>query len=412
MIPCNKVLDKVALIDYLTVSFYDFNIKRIGKKEYIIDDPRFQELISILGYSGSMGNVQQYMPLHGFEHGFLINEYTKISYGGEHVKSHGRYTLSLEMSGLACREFERYSGHQWVDLLELVFSQVNFKITRVDWAFDDFTGAEISLPYIRSLVERGLYSSVTRKGFFYFSWEKKKDVLHTAGFTIYIGTRGSNHARIYDKRHEQLSKGNEVHHDCWNRYELELHDEKATEVLNHYYLALKQQDSETEFKSGDADLKSFVRGLLFNFLDLKDPADNNTRIRRKRTDPKWLAFLDSIAKVDINIQPKHIPSYDTKLKWIDKSLPTTFAELALAKDVEGLLDTVYDLVIAGLKNMKSKQRARINDYLITNGQERMDDNKISEFVDLIERLKEAQLESIEEELEDQNTLGKELKDHE
>jgi hypothetical protein len=152
--------------------------------------------------------------------------------------------------------------------------------------------------------------------------------------------------------------------------------------------------------------------LLFNFLDLKDPADNNTRIRRKRTDPKWLAFLDSIAKVDINIQPKHIPSYDTKLKWIDKSLPTTFAELALAKDVEGLLDTVYDLVIAGLKNMKSKQRARINDYLITNGQERMDDNKISEFVDLIERLKEAQLDSLEEELEEENTLGKELKDHE
>jgi hypothetical protein len=405
MIPYNTVLDKVALIDYLTVSFYDFNIKQLGKNDYIINDERFQDLLFLLGYRGVMKNMQYSQPIHNFAHTILVNEFTKISYGGETTASNGRYTLSVEMSGKACREFERHSGHEWVDLFDFIFSQDDFKVSRVDFAIDDFTGAEITLPYIRDLLEKCLYSSPTRNGTFYSSWKRKNDSHYTAGYTLNLGVRGSNQLRIYDKRHEQLSQGLKVHHEIWNRYELEMHDEKATEVLNHYYLALLQQDTDD---NRGADLKAFVQGLLRNFLDLKDPEDKNTRVRRKKTDPKWLAFLDSISKIDIRVQPKHIPSYDVKLKWIDKSLPTTFAELAMAKDIEGLLDTVYDLVITGLKNMKSKHRARINDYLITNGQERMDDNKISEFVDLIERLREAQLDSLEEELEEENTLGKEL----
>ncbi len=413
-------LDKVALIDYLTVSFYDFNIKQVGRNEYIVDDERYTDLLFILGYRGAMKNIQQYMPLHGFTNGYLINEYIRISYGGEHVKSNGRYTLSVEMSGKACREFERYSGHTWLDYFEFIYSQDFFKISRIDWAIDDFTGKEISLPYIRNLVEQGMYSSLTRKGNFYYSWEKKADTMYTAGFTINIGVKGGNQLRIYDKRHEQMSQGNQVQYDVWNRYELEMHDDKATEVLNHYYLILKQQkilddaqyekvlnktsqDDQLTIDKEDGsrdtkedDLKNFVRGLLFDFLDLKDPLDKNSRIRRKKTDPKWIDFLDSISKMKIAANANHVPSFDVKLKWINESLPTTFSELLIAKDIEGLLDKVYELVLSGFENLTPKKIARLNDYLLANGKERVTDKSLEDYANMIKCIREVNQEAIDE----------------
>jgi hypothetical protein len=374
----NRVIDKVVLIDYLTVSFYDFNIVKWGPNEYRIKDDRYEELLKILGYREEFSNMQNTIPLKGFTNGVLINEHTYISYGGEHVKSHSNYTLSVEMSGQACREFEKYSGHSWVDYFEYIYAHGSCKVTRMDFALDDFAGNEIQLPYIKDLVEQGMYSSLSRKFDIHVSGERKGEEVHSTGYTIYIGTKGNNQLAIYDKKLERMNKGFAVGYDVWNRYELRLVGEKATETLNQYYLALKSNQDDYGY-----DLKKFVQGLMYQFLDLKDPQDRNTRVRRKATDPKWEKFLDSIAKIDIKLDKKELPSYEIKKEWLQKDMASSIAELILAEDFLGFQKTIYEMVLNSIGSLSPKKIQRLNDYLITNNQPRITEKRINEVVDIV-----------------------------
>jgi DNA relaxase NicK len=373
-----RLLDKVVLIDYLTVNIDDFRVIKQGRNDYRIMDERFNELVKVLGFIPESNNMQPQVFNRGFTNGYLLNQFIRIHYGGEQVKSHGRYTVSIEMSGQACREFEKYSGHTWLDLFRMIFKYESFRISRLDFAIDDFKGSEISLPYIRDLVEKGLYTSNSRKGSAVSSWEKNSDEVTTAGLTIYIGAKGGNQLAIYDKLRERIGLGLEVETDCWNRYEMRFVHEKAYAVLEYYYLALETNN--------DYDLKQYVQGLLRDFMDLKDENDKNSRIRRKETNPKWLDFLESIHKIDIKRRVKEPPTFQRKLKWIDESMGSTFVELVLAKDLHGLQELIYRKVLDSIDDLEPKKLARLNQYLIETEQDQISDDRIEQVKKLIKRI--------------------------
>lgn len=373
-----RLLDKVVLIDYLTVNIDDFRVIKQGRNDYRIMDERFNELVKVLGFIPESNNMQPQVFNRGFTNGYLLNQFIRIHYGGEQVKSHGRYTVSVEMSGQACREFEKYSGHSWLDLFRMIFKYESFRISRLDFAIDDFKGTEISLPYIRDLVERGLYTSNSRKGSAVSSWEKNSDEVTTAGLTIYIGAKGGNQLAIYDKLRERIGLGLEVETDCWNRYEMRFVHEKAYAVLEYYYLALETNN--------DYDLKQYVQGLLRDFMDLKDENDKNSRIRRKETNPKWLDFLESIHKIDIKRRVKEPPTFQRKLKWIDESMGSTFVELVLAKDLHGLQELIYRKVLDSIDDLEPKKLARLNQYMIETEQDQISDDRIEQVKKLIKRI--------------------------
>lgn len=373
-----RLLDKVVLIDYLTVNIDDFRVIKQGRNDYRIMDERFTDLVKVLGFIPESNNMQPQVFNRGFTNGYLLNQFIRIHYGGEQVKSHGRYTVSVEMSGQACREFEKYSGHTWLDLFRMIFKYESFRISRLDFAIDDFKGTEISLPYIRDLVERGLYTSNSRKGSAVSSWEKNSDEVTTAGLTIYIGAKGGNQLAIYDKLRERIGLGLEVETDCWNRYEMRFVHEKAYAVLEYYYLALETNK--------DYELKQYVQGLLRDFMDLKDENDKNSRIRRKETNPKWLDFLESIHKIDIKRRVKEPPTFERKLKWIDESLGSTFVELVLAKDLHGLQELIYRKVLDSIDDLEPKKLARLNQYMIETEQDQISDDRIEQLKKLIKRI--------------------------
>lgn len=373
-----RLLDKVVLIDYLTVNIDDFRVIKQGRNDYRIMDERFNELTKVLGFIPESNNMQPQVFNRGFTNGYLLNQFIRIHYGGEQVKSHGRYTVSVEMSGQACREFEKYSGHTWLDFFRMIFKYESFRISRLDFAIDDFKGTEISLPYIRELVERGLYTSNSRKGSAVSSWEKNSDEVTTAGLTIYIGAKGGNQLAIYDKLRERIGLGLEVETDCWNRYEMRFVHEKAYAVLEYYYLALETNN--------DYDLKLYVQGLLRDFMDLKDENDKNSRIRRKATNPKWLDFLESIHKIDIKRRVKEPPTFQRKLKWIDESMGSTFVELVLAKDLHGLQELIYRMVLDSIDDLEPKKLARLNQYMIETEQDQISDDRIAQLKKLIKQI--------------------------
>ncbi|MDY0210927.1 MAG: replication initiation factor domain-containing protein [Acholeplasma sp.] len=373
-----RSLDKVVLIDYLTVNIDDFRVIKHGRNDYRIQDDKFDKLLTILGFNKEINNLQAYLPLHGFTNGFLLNQFTRISWGGEHVKSNGKYVVSIEMSGQALREFEKYSGHSWLDLLRMIFSFESFRISRCDFAIDDFTAKEISLPYIRDLLEQGLYTSNSRYGSHVSSWVKNSDERTTAGFTFYIGKKGGNQLAIYDKLRERLFSGHEVETEAWNRYEMRFVQEKAYSVLEQYYLAL---ESDNGF-----DLKKYVQGLLLSFLDLKDEDDKNSRIRRKATNPKWLNFLDSISKIDIKSRVKEPPTYDKKMQWVKSSLPSTFAEMIITQDFDGAQRIFYEAVAEAIDNLQPSKIARLNQYLLENNKKTFNEERSEEIKSLIKSI--------------------------
>ena len=116
-----RSLDKVVLIDYLTVNIDDFRVIKYGKNDYRIKDERFDKLLEVLGFIPELNNLESQLFNRGFTNGFLLNQFTRIHYGGEQVRSHGKYVVSLEMSGQACREFEKYLGYlDWISLLMIL----------------------------------------------------------------------------------------------------------------------------------------------------------------------------------------------------------------------------------------------------------------------------------------------------
>ena len=373
-----RSLDKVVLIDYLTVNIDDFRVVKYGKNDYRIQDDKFQELAKLLGYIPEAKNMQYEPGLHTFTNGIRIGQFIRINYGGEHVKSHGRYVVSVEMTGQACREFEKHSGHTWLELFRMIFGFESFRISILDFAIDDFKGTEISLPYIRNLVEQGLYTSNSRIGSHVSSWKKNSDELITAGYTIYIGAKGGNQLAIYDKLRERLSAGHEVETDCWNRYEMRFVQEKAYAVLEHYYLALETNN--------DFDLKHLVQGLLLDFMDLKDANDKNARIRRRKTDDRWTMFLESISKIDIKKRVKEPPTLEKKFRWFDNSMGSTMTELVLAKDFHGMQRVVYESILDAIDSLDSKKLSRINEYMKEHENELVDSDRLTQVKNMIKSI--------------------------
>jgi hypothetical protein len=228
------------------------------------------------------------------------------------------------------------------------------------------------------LVGQGLYTSNSRLGSHVSSWKKNSDELITAGYTIYIGAKGGNQLAIYDKLRERLSAGHEVDTECWNRYEMRFVQEKAYAVLEHYYLALET--------SKDFDFKQLVQALLRDFMDLKDPNDKNSRIRRKATDPRWLMFLESVSKIDIEKRIKEPPSLEKKFKWFNNSMGSTMTELILAKDFHGMQRVIYESILDAIDTLDSKKLSRINEYMKEHENDAVDDDRLAQVKNMIKSI--------------------------
>lgn len=209
-------------------------------------------------------------------------------------------------------------------LLEDVLDMGN--ITRLDIAIDDKGANYYTMEELQNIFESGLYVSRFKK--YRFVKEASKKSLH--GFTIYLGSRKSNLMfRIYDKK-LQCKKKNP---DCseWVRWEIELHDERATMVA----LML----------IGGAKLSSLAIGVLSNYLRLIQR--DNVRDSRCSASEKWDRFLNGIEKIRI-CQPERKKTLDDKKDWIERQIAPTIAAIYHA---DGDLEFIYKMVQCGTFRM-------------------------------------------------------------
>ncbi|MGE4320998.1 MAG: replication initiation factor domain-containing protein [Acholeplasmataceae bacterium] len=361
-----KVLyEKEVKIDWFQVSFDFLDVKQVGSKNiYSLDrhSAQFLKLMTIFNRAENVDDLQS-MPKgeNGFLHGMYIDEHIKLSYGGSgKVTKFETNPLFLSMSGQGCRAFEMMGG-SWYELFEYFIMNTGhdgyLKFGRIDIAIDDFTGNEITPYMIWPYIERKDFISPFRKGYFYRGLDFHTDYASSNGYTITLGSRGSNVLQIYDKRLERDANDQpDLISDIWYRYEMRFADDKARQVIDLYIESVKRNDSKL--------FMQFSKQILKSLLDLKIKDDNQKNRARWKTIPEWDLFLDSLDKIDLRNKNRVDSTLEKKVQWFPDSLGPSMVEFifGLGEDYESYMNNT----IANAK-ITRKNLNKINNYLRANG---------------------------------------------
>ena len=190
--------------------------------------------------------------------------------------------VCVDMSGTGCRAFETYSQTGWTPLLNHLHlcggmnaESGDYKITRLDMAFDDHTGI-LDIDELRDDTDEHLYVSRSR------TWKVEYG---STGTTIYHGSPTSNmYIRIYDKAAEQAAKADDprafedVH---WIRVEMQMRDEIAKGFVD----GLMSNTVGNQF-----------RGVLHNYLRYVVPTKDQNMSRWDLA-PYWAELLEGVGKI-------------------------------------------------------------------------------------------------------------------
>ena len=135
------------------------------------------------------------------------------------------------MSGQGCRAFESYGTGDYESLFRLVVNNPKeFNITRLDIAFDEFSGI-LDADRLMNDTQKQKFRSKAE----YYTYTGGSD-----GVSMNIGSpRSKVLIRIYDKRAERLAKitdpdqHSRIEEDIphWMRVELQLRDDRALEFI-------------------------------------------------------------------------------------------------------------------------------------------------------------------------------------
>lgn len=209
--------------------------------------------------------------------------YTKqLYYEGIHILYAGSVDMGVcvEMSGKGCRNFEKYGSGDYYEIFSYIQSNnPDVRVTRLDVAYDDFTGL---LDFNRLIddIEQENYLSRFRE----FKLERvlSKDIKKRS-LTLYCGSHSSEIMfRIYDKRAEQKMYDQLDH---WVRFEIQLRRDRADCFIN---LLL----------SGN-DLSALYCGVIKNYLRIVVRSESDSNLSRAQTAAYWSEFLGTVEAVSL-----------------------------------------------------------------------------------------------------------------
>lgn len=312
-------VDNIILIDWITIT----------TKIWSVSDIKYA-----LGLADQEWTLKDH-GFHGYRMAEVFNGVTIMYEGRLNANGEDDMGICVEISGQGCRALESFGGIEWLSFLAFVMAEHNeFKVTRLDLAFDDHTGI-LDKFQLKVDTDEHYYRSKFR------TWEVQYG---SKGFTIYHGSKQSQALiRIYDKAAERgLMDGTH-----WIRVEIQLRNENAAGAIRAY---LEKQN-----------LGVVYGGLLATYLVyLEDREDSN--ISRCQTAAYWEHLIQGAERIRIAAAPGveynifHLEAFlrDTAgggLKtWIQifglESLPE------LLKDHRGRLNPRHKLILDQYRNYK------------------------------------------------------------
>ncbi|WP_349584438.1 replication initiation factor domain-containing protein [Leuconostoc citreum] len=263
-----------------------------------------------------------------FEHGTSQNFYTReFAYAGEKniyiqdfepitnpetQEIEQRTGTTLYLTGKGTRLFEKALLEQNMTWRDFFIKARRYRghLTRLDIALNDKWGLLNMDEIVRAVQEKRF-------------WTKSRSyAIHgnsDAGWTVNFG-KAPFVIRAYDKQKEQASKGNET--DIKNRVELELHQDRAEQVLGEWF--------------ANDNLVAFTIDMLYTYLWFTDEPiadDLLTGIQARdeiettiKPMPSWqlLTFLGHKMKFIREPKPQSVESIK---KWVEQSVVPSLAVL-------------------------------------------------------------------------------------
>lgn len=268
------------------------------------------------------------------------------------VLSEGKLDMGVHvlMSGQACREYETYHADGWEPLLSRIF-EADGRTTRFDLAVDErrYKGEKpfFTLRQMISKVKRDECKSKFKKA-------RRIETIRieggrSEGQTIYFGSAFSDiQFRVYEKDYERENAGkeNEAHLTTWNRFELQMRDERAQAAV----MAILSGIS-----SG-----RLVFGIMSNYVDFLDRQRSDSNKARWPRTKWWDDFLASAEKLRLAKQAPD-KTIDRKREWMEKQVTPTFAQLFISSNYSQ--EFLVEMVERGLQNMSEAQMDQAELYL-------------------------------------------------
>ena len=248
-------------------------------------------LIDWITFTTKIWSVEQVKTSLGlYEQDWTLAEYGRYGYkrmevfNGVSVLYEGRPNqdgfddmgICVEISGQGCRALETFGKIDWLAFVAFLMAEENeFKITRLDLAYDDHTGILDKLQ-LKLDTDDGNYRSKFR------TWELRYG---NRGWSIYHGSKQSQAMiRIYDKAAERgLLDGTH-----WIRVELQLRDTNAAGSLQAY-LQHRQ-------------LGAVFGGILATYLVYLEESNDSNK-SRWATAPYWQALIQDAKRIHIAAAP-------------------------------------------------------------------------------------------------------------
>lgn len=234
-----------------------------------------EQLKSQLGLLDQTWDIRDH-GFHGYKRAEVFNGVTIMYDGRLNAEGVDDMGVCVEISGQGCRALESFAHIEWLPFLAFVLDDLNeFKVTRLDLAYDDHTGVLDKLR-LKLDTEEHNYRSKFR------TWEIRYG---SKGFSIYHGSKQSAALiRIYDKAAERgLLDGTH-----WIRVEIQLRDENAAGAIRAY---LDKQN-----------LGAVYGGMLATYLVYCEECDD-TNVSRWPTAAYWKELIKDAEKIHIAAAP-------------------------------------------------------------------------------------------------------------
>lgn len=274
------------LFDYLTVNIKDMYPEQVidllcsisSNPDMIKENFYYHDTGVLTGYNNSYRFLQSRFISISWRN------YTDVN-TGEIIDVDKRQGVALNITGTGCRFF---TIQDFVKLFTELINNHDCNFTRLDVAFDDFTGAIPHDEIINSLSswssQNRVVSTRARLSNFriYRNFSQGSMSTSSSAWNFDLGSNGSSmKVRMYDKKVEQ----NRNDLSYWKRFELQLRREKA---INFIYSFMETGSFAIPFAEY---LCGFMRFLVDN--DVK--TDNFSNVK---TAPFWDSFIQALKDFD------------------------------------------------------------------------------------------------------------------
>ncbi|MCI5836120.1 MAG: replication initiation factor domain-containing protein [Firmicutes bacterium] len=364
-----------TIIDWFQCTIFpgknDFeSLKKFYENDYVYQDRIIPVLFKYLFNIDSINIIRDSVKLNGYDVVYVYNN-IKIMLNS----TRDDMGVNILLSGQACRDYEDLGFGTWKDLFDKI-SKFDININRIDIAIDSFTDKYFTLTKVFDYIINGNLSTKFRSTF-----EMKKRNLSNGkllGDTIQFGSKASEvEITFYDKMLERVNAGRIISEDIkfWFRCELRFRHDLAEEIFRLII--------------NDEDYSSRVKGILYNYIDFKNPYSKDKNITRRSTVKWWSEFIDYNNKFKIASKSSET-SITKKYNWLLSSVSKSemlvyFAKLNNFKLDSLSTDLLFNMLTRGLENVEDKDIMMINNERIKN---KLDPVTKGEMLDYLQSLKD------------------------